>query len=253
MHEARESGWMWGDWRFELAVAAGLGAFVGLIGPFGTFLYGPTALRVLYWSGMFVVGGGLFGVGVRAALRLGARIKAPEALSVGIAVTLLTGPVAWIASKVDTSLWPRAARFVTPLAWYGEALVVSLPFSAFVLWLRRQGAARSRSADIPQPSQRPSANIIASEVLCLQMEDHYVRVHTRVGSQLHYATFSQALAAVHGEDGRQVHRSWWVARRAVTRVHYVGRKVELELVTGLRAPVARASVAGLKAAEWLAS
>ena len=253
MKDARASGWKWGDWRFELAVAAGLGAFVGLIGPFGTFLYGPTVLRVLYWTGMFVLGGALLGVGVRSALRLGARFRAPEVLSVGLAVTLLTAPVAWIASKVDTSLWPRAAHFVTPLAWYSEALVVSLPFCALILWIRRRAGAQSRSPELRQPSQSLSANIIAAEVLCLQMEDHYVRIHTRAGSQLYYATFSQALAAVHAEDGRQIHRSWWVARRAVKRVHHVGRKVELELVTGLRAPVARASVAGLKAAGWLAT
>ncbi|MFT4251060.1 MAG: LytTR family transcriptional regulator DNA-binding domain-containing protein, partial [Caulobacter sp.] len=50
----------------------------------------------------------------------------------------------------------------------------------------------------------------------------------------------------------QVHRSWWVARRAVARVERDGRNLRLRLVDGEAAPIARAAVARLRAAGWLA-
>lgn len=75
------------------------------------------------------------------------------------------------------------------------------------------------------------------------MEDHYVRVHTALGSRLVLTTLGQPMAALELSDGLQVHRSWWVARQAVMRAHRDGRKVRLELVNGVSAPVARSAVA----------
>ena len=91
-----------------------------------------------------------------------------------------------------------------------------------------------------------------AEVLCLQMEDHYVRVHTRGGSRLVMATLGQAITALDGAEGLQVHRSWWVARRAVAHARRQGRNLRLELVNGIVAPVARAGVASVRAAGWIA-
>jgi len=53
-------------------------------------------------------------------------------------------------------------------------------------------------------------------------------------------------------EGLQVHRSWWVARRAIAGVERDGRNLRLKLIDGETAPVSRASVAKLRAAGWLA-
>ena len=50
-----------------------------------------------------------------------------------------------------------------------------------------------------------------------------------------------------GREGPQVHRAWWVARDAVTEVIRDGRNLRLKLLNGLEVPVARRSVARLKA------
>jgi len=83
------------------------------------------------------------------------------------------------------------------------------------------------------------------------MEDHYLRVYTRLGSDLILMRMRDALAELDGLDGAQIHRSWWVARAAVERVVRDGRNVTLALPGGLQAPVARSQVAVLKAAGWL--
>jgi DNA-binding LytR/AlgR family response regulator len=83
------------------------------------------------------------------------------------------------------------------------------------------------------------------------MEDHYVRVHTEGGSRLVLATLNQAMVAVENADGMQVHRSWWVARKAVVRPVAEGRNLRLQLVNGVVAPVARSAVAKVRAAGWI--
>jgi DNA-binding LytR/AlgR family response regulator len=51
--------------------------------------------------------------------------------------------------------------------------------------------------------------------------------------------------------GAQTHRSWWVARDAVSGVVANGRNREIRLVNGMRVPVARDSVFRLEQAGFL--
>jgi DNA-binding LytR/AlgR family response regulator len=82
------------------------------------------------------------------------------------------------------------------------------------------------------------------------MEDHYVRAHTDQGSDLVLLPLKAAVAELDVE-GLQVHRSWWVARAAVTTAVQDGRNLKLRLTNGLEAPVSRASIAALRQAGWL--
>jgi len=92
---------------------------------------------------------------------------------------------------------------------------------------------------------------LGRDLLCLQMEDHYVRAHTSTGSDLILIPLHQAVAELQGLDGLQVHRSWWVSRGAVVAVERDGRSVRLKLRNGVCAPVSRRAVAALKAAAWI--
>ena len=92
---------------------------------------------------------------------------------------------------------------------------------------------------------------IGRELLCLQMEDHYVRAHTARGSDLILTPLKDAIAELADIEGMQVHRSWWVARTAVAGPVANGRNLALRLTNGLEVPVNRASVAKLKLAGWL--
>jgi DNA-binding LytR/AlgR family response regulator len=88
-------------------------------------------------------------------------------------------------------------------------------------------------------------------LIALEMEDHYVRAHTMLGSDLILMRMRDAIAELAGVPGMQVHRSWWVAQAAVAAVERDGRNVRLELANGLRAPVSRERVAALREAGWI--
>lgn len=92
---------------------------------------------------------------------------------------------------------------------------------------------------------------IGTDLIALEMEDHYVRAHTALGSELVLMRMRDAVAEMGGLNGMQVHRSWWVARNAVADVKRAGRNVRLILDNGREAPVSRANVQLLKDAGWI--
>ena len=253
-----EQGWLGRaeEWRREMAAAFLLGAFIGLIGPFGTFLFGPTVLRVAYWTAMFMLGQLIFGVGMRFARQVGLRLDQPGWFVTPIAVAILCLPVSLVCAISDTSLWPRAAHYMRPYDWYAQVLLVSLPLNLLLIRLRGQwgGTRPDMGAAPPVMADDLRARLparLGGRVVCLQMEDHYVRVHTDQGSELVHMPLKSALAALNDVEGLQTHRSWWVARDAVSEIVPSGRNIRLRLVNGMIIPVARSSVARLKQAGWL--
>jgi len=239
----------WRGWAVGFAVATAIGVFLGLLGPFGSFLNGPFWSLLAYWVALSWLGFAVFGGGTALILRrLGARPLAWAAL--GLFVLAASVPFGLMSWTFATTLWPRLRHVpgLTPLVWYLEGLAITAPQVAAFVLIRRRRARPARAAPPPAPGLLGAA---PSEVLCLQMEDHYVRVHTARGSSLVLATFGQAIAALGGAPGLQVHRSWWVAERAVAGAVADGRKLRLTLTNGLSAPVARSAVAAVRQAGWL--
>ena len=248
------------EWRREIVAATALGLFLGIIGPFGSFLNGDVALRLAYWTAMTVLGVVLYGFGLRWAGHQARRLGQPDWFVMSIAVGVLAGPMSVIVAFSVTALWPTVTRYVRPFDWYAQVLVISLPINFLLLWMKHFNgtntvrpvamSAQSESADAHGPRQvLPTP--LSRKLICLQMEDHYVRIHTEGGSELILSSFKDAIDATSSLDGLQVHRSWWVSRAAVVRPIWLGRKVELELINGIRAPVSRPSVAKLREAGWL--
>jgi len=169
-----------------------------------------------------------------------------------ISVALLVGcvPLALFINWLATTLWPFLRGRISPLEWYAQCVFLSGPVLSFVIARRALRARAVREAypvqAAPQPSVAPTG-----EVLCLRMEDHYVRVHTLNGARLVAGPFERVIAGM-TQEGMRVHRSWWVARAAVTGVVADGRNLRLILRGDLTAPVSRASVAKLRGAGWLA-
>ena len=57
-----------------------------------------------------------------------------------------------------------------------------------------------------------------------------------------------AITELEGIAGAPTHRSWWVARRAVTAAERADGRATLTLEGGLQAPVSRAYMKGLREA-----
>ncbi len=242
-------------WATELAACVGVGVVLGVIGPFGSFFNDVLIVRVAYWAGAFVVCGLVLG--------LAFRLLAPRAHEAGVpawawipAMALVVGiPLAGVTRLMAAALWPAIRQSVGPIEWYGQTVLVCLVYVALYGLLRlRTAPAGSPPGSLESKAPRILRRLpprLGQDLLCLSMEDHYVRLHTVQGSALVLMSLSQAIEEVGELEGLQVHRSWWVARRAVEGVIEDGRKLRIRLKGGLEAPVSRASVPRLRAAGWL--
>lgn len=231
-------------WGRDLALAAFVGAFIGVIGPFGSFLNGPLGPRIAYWTASVVLGTVIYGVTLRLARTVARRMKWPGWVAFLLGATVGSGPVAVVSWVIAVRMWPFLAQTLNARDWWLQCLVMGLPlaggYALLHLYFEGRGAMANEADDTGPPDRFPR------EVICLQMEDHYVRAHTSQGSKLHLMTLSDAMARV-ARPGLQVHRSWWVARDAVAQVTRDGRALRLKLLNGLEVPVARRAVARLKA------
>ncbi len=239
------------QWAADFAVATVIGGFLGLIGPFGSFFNGPVWQRGIYWVAMAWLGLVVFRLFSRSLLgRAGSPRTAWMVLGAyAVFVSVPLGIVSWTLAR---AIWPMLghAPGLTPAAWYFQSLIITAPQVALLAVLSRLGRGVDRPSRFPPPSP-DLLGVSPGEVVCLQMEDHYVRVHTIAGSRLVLATLAQAMAALDRTPGLRVHRSWWVADKAVAGAVAEGRKLRLILTTGVKAPVARSSVAAVREAGWL--
>jgi hypothetical protein len=257
--DERWSGWIgsWRDLRRELAASAAFGLFLGALGPFGTYVNGGLAERMLYWVGALVVGVLVYGLGVRFALHLGARYRQPVWFVLPLAVAVIGIPYSAVSAVVVVGLWPSVAHFMHPADWYGQSFIIGLPLNALAVWIRSLDLPRSATAAAPaiaapaQPALDRPLKRLAPALLCLQVEDHYVRAHTASGSNLMLIALKDAIAELEDVEGLQVHRSWWVAKAAVAGPVTHGRNLALRLSNGLEVPVSRGAAPKLRDAGWL--
>ncbi|MEE3101020.1 MAG: LytTR family DNA-binding domain-containing protein, partial [Pseudomonadota bacterium] len=117
----------------------------------------------------------------------------------------------------------------------------------------------------PEPAPAPTARDLAAgprllqrlsparraPLLRLTMNDHYVSVATEAGDELLLMRLGDAMDEAWPEEGLRVHRSHWVARRAVAEVKRDGDRALLRLTNGEEIPVSRARMRELRAAGWL--
>lgn len=141
----------------------------------------------------------------------------PKTLLVGAGMTLVS--IALIGRR------PRASRFVADAEPHIAAPGVCPPSTRV-----DEPVVDALQARLPAHLRGP--------VLCLQMEDHYVRIHTASGSAMVLMRMGDAVAAL-GERGLRVHRSWWVAHVAVKAGGRAGRTLRVELHNGLKVPVSK--------------
>lgn len=240
------------EWAIDLAAAVAIGLFVGVIGPYGSYLNGAPWPRIFHFVVCFCVGTLIFGVLQRLAVAGAGRLRIPVWPVVIAALLVGCVPLALFISWLATTLWPFLRGRIAPMEWYAQCVFLSGPVLSFVVVRRALKARAAHGVPQVSPAPRPPVGPASGEVLCLRMEDHYVRVHTLDGSRLIPGPFERVIAGM-SQEGMRVHRSWWAARTAVTGVVADGRNLRLTLRGGLTAPVSRASVAKLRQAGWLAS
>lgn len=252
----------------DLAVMTVIGILLALLGPFGSF-QAPFSLRLVYWLGLAWAGYACYRPIGGLISRHGVMLDLPEWTLWLIACLIATVPmtmVVWLVSALPPPL--ELPSLEGWLVTYGYVLAIGSVVT-MVFYLIQTGEVQAAVAPSPPPMSEPvsaepgpappaAARLLArlplalgTEVIALEMEDHYLRVHTRAGSDLILLRMRDAVAELEGMDGAQVHRSWWVSRAAVERIERDGRNVRLVLPGGLAVPVARNMVPVLKTSGWL--
>lgn len=239
-------------WARVALVTTGLGLVLGLLGPFGSFASPGLAWRVGYWIAVIWLGLLIYGGLIMLARRQEQWRWAYSLPALASLIAIGSVPQAAVSRALAFAVWPDLPRIVPPFwLWYLQVLLIALVIGLAVrFW---------RSRTVPEDSRAPaSGGSVAdasapwpADIIALQMEDHYVRVHRPGASKLVLMTLRTAMARVEGQDGLQVHRSWWVARSAITAIAGDSRTMRLELAGGLVVPVARNRIAALRSAGWL--
>ena len=230
------------------------GLLLGVLGPFGSYLNEGPLLRAGYWIGAMWAGMFFYGVGLRASRMLAPAETRTAWAALAISVLLASLPEAVLTRLAAFRIWPELAHSGPGWAiWYAQVVIIGL-VSVLGTALLERAFARTEAALPSDQAKTGSAPAqlepLRGDVLALQMEDHYVRIHSSTGSYLILMPLGRAIETVTAE-GLKTHRSWWVARHAVARVEGTARSMSLRLTNGIVAPVSRSSVATLRAAGWL--
>ncbi len=259
----------------DLAAMTAIGAFLAVIGPFGS-IAAPLAERLVTWIGFAWLGYACYRP-MQSVANWGERTLAlPRWGVLAAAVLVGTVPMSVVvvainSAPLDSLRWPGLER---AMATYFSVLVIG--GAVTLLFNLVQGGPRAAafgagpvtsappvSASAPEPAPAPAAPPspnplfdqlpaeLGSAIIALEMEDHYLRVHTLLGSALVLMRLRDGIALLGDLEGMQVHRSWWVARSAVEEVVRDGRNIRLKLPRGIEAPIARANVAALRDARWI--
>jgi hypothetical protein len=256
----------------RVVILMAIGLAFGWLGPYGTYNGLGVVERFVFWMTAIPIIGLLSMPAVRMVAQLAPSWPVPArvlagALVVGIPATLVT-----VALR---SLFPDAPP-ITPLGlprlYFSVTAVIALisiplnvirqrhPEAAAAQALSSaavEGSAASVVAPEQPQAQRGSPFLqrippkLGRELLYIATEDHYLRVATRLGSDLILFRLSDAIAELDPAMGQQVHRSFWVARAAISTVERKGGRTLLVLIDGTRVPVSRTHLRNLRDAGWL--
>ena len=246
-------------WVRDISLTAALSLFYTLLAPFGANLM-PLQERVIVFLALGFTNMALLWPPMRLALWFGDRARLPELFVLIAGLTVLTLPVTLVSIPVVGLMQPAAPK-ANPVAIYFLILTMVLPGGVAYMMLERRLLRPRTAPDAAapvDPAAPAPAKLLAAlsprlgrEVLALQGEDHYVRVHTPLGSELLLMRLRDAVTDLEGLAGEQVHRSWWVAREAVASCRPNGRRLSLTLTNGLEVPVSREAAPRLRRAGWL--
>ncbi len=259
----------------DIAVLLAIGAVLAMLAPLGTG-YMSLPARMAYWMVLAVAGYAFYKPIGAIVLQLGPKLELPNWFLWSASVVIASVPMAILVWFVNEGRGPvRIPSLEVALVHYFFVLVVGAVITMLFNLLPVTGAARTPAPPVPPAESNPPASPppapvaeppaqpagprflerlpaqIGTDLIALEMEDHYVRAHTALGSELVLMRMRDAVAELDGIAGEQVHRSWWVARGAVADVKRDGRNVRLVLDNGIEAPVSRANLSLLKDRGWI--
>jgi DNA-binding LytR/AlgR family response regulator len=230
-----------GKWRVPVSAVA-FGALLGVTGPFGSSAFGP-AVRYPFWMVIALAGFGAAAAAERVlSSALPGRRTATRIIAVAaVSAVPMTFFVAWAMGVV------RPGRTFSPVQILGL-----FPYVALVQLLIARIISPDDQVTVAASDEQPAAApeyppeflsklpaALRRDILALEAEDHYVRVHTRHGSALILMRLADAAAIIDPRLGLRVHRSWWVAKDGVRALERTAGRAIARLIDDRAVPISR--------------
>lgn len=232
-----------------LGTIVGVGTFLAILAPYQTHQMGWPWVWI-YWTGLMAFGWICAGLIVSAMEKL--LPDWPPIRFYVLISALISLPITLAVVLVQVYLGSRFGLLDLPVVFM-MVWVISAGVTTFG-YLSERGRQLAEAAKEGRIGtallEKLPHKLRAAEILALESEDHYLRVHTNQGDALILMRLSDAIAAVEALDGAKTHRSWWVARAAVTDVSRGDGRATLTLSTGVEAPVSRTFAPALRESGW---
>jgi DNA-binding LytR/AlgR family response regulator len=239
-----------GKWRGPISAVA-IGLLLGVTGPFGSQTTLEPAVRYSFWMIIALAG---FGAAAAAERVLSStapgRKTATRIVAVAAASAVpMTFFVAWAMGVV------RPGRTFSPVQLLGLFPYVAL-VQLLIARVISPDDQMTVSATVEQPAAAPEfppefvsklPAALRRDILALEAEDHYVRVHTLHGSALILMRLADAVAVIDPRLGLRVHRSWWVAKDGVRALERTPGRAIARLVDDTAVPISRTHLSAARA------
>ena len=240
------------------------GLIIGLLAPFGMINI-PVIVALSFWVVICVVGYAVYSPLINACdILLDQKISARwlrislGAFSASLLMSLIIPVVSNAFFDINTDYWSQvgAAFFQTAIIG-GVISAISLMaqlISQQQAQLQQSQHELAEQAQAAEQAKQQTNELTGKhlsqlmekvpqdkrgQLLCLEMDDHYLNIHTDKGTHMTLMRFKDALALLDDYEGLQTHRSWWVATNAIVGVEKDGRKTLLRLSNDVLAPVSR--------------
>jgi hypothetical protein len=234
-------------WRGHALAAIALGLFLTFLGPFRSQEAMTTGPRMLFWLGL--VGTGYL-LALGAFKLVGGTIlhRVARALAAALFSAL---PQMFIVSWALLQIRPGRIIAVTNLPMlFLSVFAIQVVIVTIQVWIAFAQTPVTTAVETSRPVRGRLAQALRDDLVALEAEDHYVRLHHPSGSTLILHRFSDALAEVDPTAGLQVHRGWWVANGAVAGTFMRGGKRWLKLTNALEIPVSRTHLRRVIDRNW---
>jgi hypothetical protein len=225
--------------------------FLSLVGAFGTM-----AIPFIPRTTVFLIVGIGCGFAITVCVRISYFIPVLRdrwllrSAATGLMVTPLVILWNWLVIGFAVLHRPRLDLLPVTILYVLPASAAFSVLSALIFRPRDAAAAADPATIQPRLLERLPLRLRGAEVYAVEAEDHYLRLHTSKGSDLILMRLSDAIAELEGLEGAQTHRSWWVAKSALTDARRWDGRATLKLKNGAEAPVSRTYARALRKAGW---
>jgi len=244
-------------------VAALIGVLLAFVGALGTDIL-PLPQRVLYWE-ILMLSGAMIGLGVSEAVDKWERLQSRPWVKIPLIALLIAVPLTFVVIGTGSIFFQTPPPSIeTSLIMFAITGVICLAMTTINFLIHPPSAAASPATltvDHSAPVAESAANSRFAErlpsgfgekqLIALEAEDHYLRVHFADGSStMILMRLSDAISELPDNTGARTHRSWWVARDAVQGASRNDGRATLTLTAGIKAQVSRSYYKHLVEKGW---